>query len=164
MGSKIVKGLAIGLLGLFSLKAFDYIRTFEAITAEGEVISLDTWRGYYVLIQLWNPADPAQEALDRAYSRLKDRYYPLARGIKFVRCALTTDVEGWKRQIARGGESYVVDVVDTAGMRSPLVRQFGISAFPYYIVYNHAGEVAYYGPSIRRATALLRKASRRARD
>ncbi|GEM_PF-4524854 len=159
----VMVAVMAGMSLIVSVKGVDYFSTFEVISATGEVVSLESWRGYYVLIQLWRPGESPQGDVEWAYERLHRRHYPLARGIKFVRCAVTKDFKQWQRQLAYLGRSYVIDVADTLGMASPLVRQFHISEFPAYVVYNQVGEVIYYGTSLRRAVGVLRRASERGR-
>ncbi len=161
------RGLLFGAaVLLMSMRPIDIAEVFELLDREGNVVTLEAWHGYYVVMEVWKPDEaPRHGANERVfqwiYRRSADRHYPFSRGVRFVRCALTPDFEQWRRYIQLYGLDFAVEVVDTSVDRSPLLRQLGARRFPYYVVYNQMGEILYQGDRPRAVVRTLRKASRK---
>ncbi len=160
--------VSLGVVAWMGIVAMVPMNIWEAVTFldyQGNVVTLESWSGYYVVMELWKPELLDAERNDRMlferiYHKTHQYRFPFSQGIKYVRCALTPNFDQWQASIQKVPMEFAVEVVDTAAENSQLLRQLDIREFPYYVVYNHVGEVIYHGNSPLRLVRILRRAAR----
>lgn len=123
---------------------------FSAATPDGKMLSLNSFRGKYVLIDFWaswcGPCRAENPNVVKAYNAYKDKNFTV------LGVSLDTDKENWKKAIAKDGLSWT-HVSELKGWSSSIAQVYTVNSIPANFLIDPTGNII---ASNLRGDALLK--------
>ncbi|MFT4660085.1 MAG: thiol-disulfide isomerase/thioredoxin [Patiriisocius sp.] len=105
---------------------------------EGQVVSLSSLRGKYVLIDFWaswcGPCRRENPSVVAMYNKYKDK------GLEIYGVSLDKDLNKWKKAIAKDGLEWP-HVSDLAGWNSAAAAKYGVKSIPHTVLLDKEGKI-----------------------
>ena len=106
---------------------------------------LSDLRGKLVLINFWTSmnAPCSYENLNQVntYNKYKDKNFANAKGFTIYSVSLDSNLENWKKAIAKDKLSWPYQVCDLKGRASEVVATYGVTSIPYNYLIDGNGVV-----------------------
>lgn len=141
--SLVFSSFSINKINVTKLKVGDKAPNISLPDVSNKVISLDSFRGNYVVIDFWASWCVAcrkeNQNLVRAYNKFRDKKLINSKTIIFLSVSLDTDKEVWQKAIKNDKLSWNNHVSSLKKWNCPTVAAYGISALPAGFLINPEG-------------------------
>lgn len=111
---------------------------FSAATPEGALVSLNSMRGKFVLVDFWaswcGPCRAENPNVVEAYKKFNGRNFTI------LGVSLDTDKNKWRKAIAEDGLSWT-HVSELAGWNSVIARQYAVESIPQNFLIGPEGHI-----------------------
>ncbi|MFB6454127.1 redoxin domain-containing protein [Chitinophaga sp. Hz27] len=115
---------------------------FTLNDTNGKAVSLDDYKGKYVLVDFWaswcKPCREAVPALTATYNKFKDK------GFTILSVSLDDKKEKWMQAVAEEKMPWV-QVSDLIGGESPVAKRYGVMAIPAAFLVDPSGKIIALG-------------------
>lgn len=138
----LAKGAPAKYVYVSEVKVGDVAPDFQLKNPQGELISLSSLRGQFVLIDFWaswcgpcRQENPEMVTLYRDYNKL---------GFEILGVSLDDDKERWTSAIAKDGMDWL-HVSDLRGWKSAAGKLYSVEAIPHTVLLDKEGKVIAVG-------------------
>lgn len=123
------------------LKAGTQAPAFTLPTPEGKSVSLETFKGKYVVIDFWASWCPDCRRIASKMEELAEKYHD--KGVAFVGVSFDTDKDAWTQYINRNGAPvHQTHVSELKKMRETQVaKDYGLNWIPSLYLIDKEGKV-----------------------
>ena len=139
----IFSSFSINKTNVTKIKIGDKAPNISLPDLSNKIISLDSFRGHYVVIDFWASWCVAcrkeNQNIVRAYNKFKDKKLINSKTVIFFSVSLDTDKEVWQKAIKNDKLSWTNHVSSFKKWSCPTVAAYGISALPSGFLINPDG-------------------------
>ncbi len=125
--------------GLVNTQIGKIAPSIKGATPQGDTISLDSFKGKYVLINFWaswcRPCRRENPLLVKTYHAYKDH------GFEIFSVSLDRNLEKWTGGIEADSLAWKGQICDFERWQSPVLQEYGVKSIPYNVLIDPNGKI-----------------------
>jgi peroxiredoxin len=134
------------------LKAGDHAPDIALPDAKGQIRRLSSFKGHFTLVYFWSSGCSFCLKEDKGLAYSYKEYHN--KGFETYAISLDDNVKSWKAALNRNEMRYT-QVIDTVGMSSHSVADYGVTSLPFNFLIDQYGDIMMVNVPVEQLFSIL---------